>query len=187
MSLQVLVTFPGQMNLEVFSEHVQTLKGMGCQVHLETLANVTKKQIGYVTATESLKKRVGREFNEVFSEKENPLMSEELTPQELSLLDQGLKAIFDKKETPLLDSMGILKPKLNVSHEIRVYFQENPGQNANQAAANLANKLESHFSNINDAFRRIKSLINVLCSRNSPQYALDRRGGRGMNAQIYPL
>jgi hypothetical protein len=171
------------MSLGAFEERINLLTKMGCNIHLGT--DMTHP-LGELSVGKVFKTKAGKNFNKALS-KDEPLMTEELTPQELSLLDQGLKAVFDNKNTPLLDSMGVLKPKLNISHEIRAYFQENPGQNANQAATNLANKLESHFFDINDAFRRIKTLINVLCTRNSPQYSLDRRGGRGMYAQIHPL
>lgn len=183
MALQVLVTFPGTMSLGAFEERINILTKMGCNIHLGT--DMTRP-IGELSVGKVFKAKAAKDFNNALS-KDEPLMSEELTPQELSLLDQGLKAVFDKKDTPLLDSMGALKPKLNMSHEIRSYFHAHPGQSANQAATNLANKLESHFFDINDAFRRIKALINALCSPNSPQYSLKRSGGRGMYAQIHPL
>jgi len=164
MPLQVLVSFPGNMSLDDFSVRIQTLKEMGCQVHLEG-APIHK---AVKTPTKSAAFQV----------------AEALTPNEEALIDKGMEAIFKKKSAPLLDSMGVFKEKLNVSHEIRTYFQENPGHGSNDAAAALANKLEEHFSDINDAFKRIKNVINALCCRNAPQYCLDKRG-RGRLAQIY--
>lgn len=178
MSLQVLVTFPGNMTLGSFEDRLKLLTKMGCSIHLGT---DMAQPIG--------KMSVGKVFRPTAPiQKGEPLMTEELTPQELSLLDQGLQSIYDNQESPLLDHMekvGVLRSKPNMSREIRQYFSEHPGHSPGQAASHLADKFESIYGDINDAFRRIKSLISVLCTRSSPQYCLDRRGGRGDMAQIH--
>jgi hypothetical protein len=151
---------------------------MGCSIHLGT--DMTQP-IGEM--------KVGKVFKPSAPiQKGEPLMTEELTPQELSLLDQGLQAIYDNQESPLLDQMeklGAMRSKPNMTREIKQYFSANPGHNANRAAAELANKFEGNYKDINDAFKRIKSLISVLCSASSPQRCLDRRGGRGDEARIH--
>lgn len=182
MSLQVLVTFPGSMTLGAFEDRINLLTKMGCSIHLGTdLA----RPLGQMSVGKVFKAKAAKDFNKLLSQKAEDAMTEELTPQEEALLDKGMQAIYDKMESPLLDSMGVFKPKLNVSHEIRTYFQENPGHSANQAAAHLANKFESSYEDINDAFKRIKNIICVLCAPNNPQHCLDRRGGRGDKAQIH--
>jgi len=176
MALQVLVTFPGSMTLGAFEDRIKLLTKMGCNIHLGT--DLTTP-IGEM--------KVGKVFKAPI-QKGEPMMTEELTPQEASLLDQGLQSIFDNQESPLLDQMerlGALRSRPNMTREVKQYFSENPGHGPGQAASYLANKFESNYRDINDAFKRIKSLISVLCSPSSPQRCLDRRGGRGDMAQIH--
>jgi len=177
MALQVLVTFPGTMTLGAFEDRVKLLKKMGCAIHLGT----------------DLAQPLGEmKIANVFKTKKttSDVMTEELSPQEISLLDQGLQAIYDSKSSPLLDAMemsGSLRTRPNMTQEIKKFFKENPGQSSNVAAAALANKFEANYRDINDAYKRIKSLISSMSSPNSPQHALDKRGGWGAQAQIFLL
>lgn len=176
MALQVLVTFPGSMTLGEFEDRVQRISKMGCAIQLGT--DLTHP-IGEL--------KVSKRSRQVHSE---DVVTESLTEAEEALLDQGLKLTHESGEAPLLDAMtraaaGRLKP--NMSREIEEYFRKYPGQNSSQAASNLANKFVAHYKDINDAFLRIRNIINTLCSPTSPQRRLDRRGGRGDQAQIHVL
>ncbi len=142
------------------------------------------------------------EFNAFLQTKETPAflpkrralvepMTESLTAQEDSLAEQALRLTHDSGSTPLMDSMtrtrvGKLKP--NMSREIIAYYREHPGHTTAQCAANLADKFEAHYKDINDAFKRIRNLINTMSYAKGPQRALEKRGGkpgRGHDAQVF--
>lgn len=176
MALQVLITFPGSMTLGDYEERMTTISEMGCTIQLGT---------DLIRPLGELK--LSKRNRQV---KYESTVTEGLTAAEETLLDQGLRLTHETGESPLLDAMtraaaGTLKP--NMSREIREYFEKNPGQNSSQAAGNLANKFLAHYKDINDAFIRIRNIINTLCSLTSPQRCLERRGGRGDQAQIHAI
>lgn len=178
MSLQVLVTFPGSMSLGDFEERMQRIAKMGCSIHIGT--DLTHP-IGELKVT----KKVHHIRDEV--------VTEGLTAVEDSLLEQGLKLTHKTGDSPLLDAMtaarvGKLRP--NMSREIVTYYQKNPGQTTAQAAGNLANKFEAHYAGINDAFTKIRNLINTMAYAKGGQKALEKRGGkpgRGNEAQVFAV
>jgi hypothetical protein len=181
MSLQVLVTFPGQMNIGELSDRLNLLKEMGCHVHVDTLINVTKKQAGAA-------------FNRVMMsgrQKDKPIfqVAEELTPNEQKLIDQALERIHNEGSSDLLDMMtvnavGRLRP--NMTREILAYFNTNPGHTTSRAAGDLAEKFVAHYYNVTDAFTRIRALINVMCSASNRQRKLEKHG-HGRSAQLYVI
>jgi hypothetical protein len=185
MSLQVLVTFPGQMNLGEFSDRLSLLKEMGCHVHVDTIINVTKKQVGAA-------------FNRLMTggkaqNKPTFQVAEALSPGEEKLIDLAMERIHREGSSDLLDMMtanavGNLKP--NMSKEIVAYYRANPGHTTAQGAGELAEKFVAHYYNVNDAFTRIRSLINTMSYANGPQKKLEKRGGtrgRGNPAQVYAI
>lgn len=174
MSLQVLVTFPGQMSIGEFSDRLSLLKEMGCHVHVDTIVNVTKKQIGMA----------GPRRN-----KPGFQVAEALTPNEEKLIDQALERIHREGKTDLLDMMtanavGSLKP--NMTKEILSYCQENPGQTFTQIASALAEKFVEHYHNVNDAFMRIRGILYAMAYSKSNQRKLEKIG-RGKFALVYAL
>lgn len=177
MSLQVLLTFPGAMTLGEFSEHLGTLNGMGCTiVHLK---DEIAKRLGKVSKGEKI--AAGRAFNEAFE------FAEALSPNEESIIDQAMEKIYQDISSPLLDSMEKSgRVKTTMTSEIVSYFHENPGHTRDQAASALANKFEHRYKDINDAFGRIRALINVLASAKNHQKKLEKRG-RGKTSQWYVL
>lgn len=179
MSLQVLVTFPGSMTLGEFEDRVQRISKMGCAIQLGT--DLTHP-IGEL--------KVSRKTRQVSDE---GTVTESLSAAEDALLDQGLKLTHEKGTSPLLDSMtaaGVGRLRPNMSREIIAYFKANPGQTTAQAAGNLANKFEAHYADINDAFTKIRNLINTMAYAKGGQKTLEKRGGRvgrGGEAKVYAL
>lgn len=179
MALQVLITFPGSMTVGDFEDRVHRIAKMGCTIQFGTELT---QPIGELI--------VSKKSRKVESE---GTVTESLTAAEEALLDQGLRLTHEKGSSPLLDAMtaarvGNLRP--NMSREIVSYFHENPGQTTAQAAGNLANKFESHYIDINDAFLKIRNLINTMAYAKGGQKALEKRGGRagrGGDAQVFAV
>jgi hypothetical protein len=179
MSLQILITFPGSMTLGEFEDRVQRISKMGCAIQLGT--DITHP-IGEL--------KVSKKTRQVNDE---GTVTESLTAAEEALMDQGLKLTHEKGVSPLLDAMtaarvGKLRP--NMSREIIAYYQENPGHTTAQGASNLADRFEAHYVDINDAFTKIRNLINTMAYAKGGQKALEKRGGhvgRGGSAQVFAL
>lgn len=184
MSLKVLVTFPGKMKLAQFAERINLLREMGCKLHVDP----SEEQVS--------KAKAARDFNAAFSvvKKVSAFqVAEALTPEEEKLLDMGLDAIYKKGTSPLLDFMteaGVGKLKPNMSHEIVSYYKENPGHTTAQGAGELAERFQAHYQDVNDAFVRIRNLINTMCHAKGNQKHLEKRNGfvgRGGAAQVYAI
>jgi transposase len=131
------------------------------------------------------KRAAGKAFNALFE------TAEALTANEESIIDQAMAKTHRDGTSPLLDAMarareGTLKP--NMSREILAYYKEHAGFTTAQGAADLADKFEAHYSDINDAFKRIRNLINTMCHAKGNQRGLEKRGGkpgRGNAAQVF--
>jgi hypothetical protein len=179
MALQVLVTFPGSMTLGDFEDRMHRITKMGCTIQLGT--DLTHP-LGELKVSKK-----SRQIND------EGVVTEGLTAAEESLLDQGLRLTHEKGVSPLLDAMtaarvGRLRP--NMSREIVAYYQENPGHTTAQGASNLADKFESHYKDVNDAFTKIRNLINTMAYAKGGQKALEKRGGyagRGGAAQVFAI
>lgn len=187
MSLQVSVTFPGKMNVGEFASYLDMLKKLGCTF-----------QFGELTAVPIpvSKSATGRQFNRVMKvQQEKPVeLTEELSSNEEKVLDQVLARTHREGSSPLLDELtranvGKLKP--NMSREIVKYYQENPGHTTKQGAGFLAEKFIAHYDNdVNEAFKRIRNLINTICHSKTAQKTLEKRNGkrgRGNDAQVFAL
>lgn len=175
MFLAVQVLLPGSTTLEQVQGLIQKLDKMGLNAQF---------------LTGSLSPIHGVRTKKVADEEE---ITETLSVAEETLLDKGLRITHERGGSPLLDAMtaarvGRLRP--NMSREIISYYQENPGHTTAQAAGNLANKFESHYADINDAFKRIRNLINTMAYAKGGQKALEKRGGRagrGGEAQVFAV
>lgn len=175
MFLAVQVLLPGSTTLEQVQGLIQKLDKMGLNAQF---------------LTGSLSPIHGVRTKKVADEEE---ITDTLSTAEETLLDKGLKITHEHGGSPLLDAMtaakvGKLRP--NMSREIVAYYKENPGQTTAQAAGNLANKFEAHYASINDAFTKIRNLINTMSYAKGGQKALEKRGGfpgRGGEARVYAV
>ena len=173
MSLQVLVSFPGHISVDEFKKRIDILSGMGCQVHLDSSPI--------------------QERSKTMPKKGPFQIAEALTSNEESVIDQSMERSHRDGSSDLMDAMtvnavGSLKP--NMSREIISYYVENPGHTTAQAAGQLAEKFVAHYLDVNDAFSRIRNLINTMCHSNRNQRSLEKRGGRvgrGGAAQVYAI
>ena len=186
MSLQMFVTFPGKMNLGDFAGHLDTLKKLGCTFQLSEDA----------VPIHVSKSVAGRQFNRAlkFQQENHVELTEELSANEEKVLDQVMARAHNEGTSPLLDELtrakvGKLKP--NMSREIVDYYRQNPGHTSKQGAGFLAEKFAAHFDNdVNEAFKRIRNLINTICYSNTAQKTLEKRGGkpgRGNDGQVFAL
>ncbi len=187
MSLQVSVTFPGQMNIGEFASHLNTLKKLGCTFQIG-------ESVVPIPASKSV---AGRQFNQAMTKgkKESHVeLTEELSADEEKVLDQVMARTHSEGTSPLLDELtrnkvGKLKP--NMSREIMDYYRANPGHTTKQGAGFLAEKFVAHYSDVNDAFKRIQNLINTICHSKTSQKTLEKRGGKrgwgGQPAQVFVI
>jgi hypothetical protein len=183
MSLQVLVTFPGKMKLEKFSEGINHLREMGCKLHLEPSKIKTAHDLETVRGFVALESKKHSTFQ----------VADALTPEEELLLDKGLEVIYKKGTAPLLNSMteageGKLKP--NMSYEIISYYKANPGNTTAQGAGELAERFHIFYEDVSVAFTKIRNLINTMCHAKDNQKSLEKRGGyagKGGAAQVFAI